>query len=393
MISANLLIYLLIGPATWVLMFIGMRMAYVRMSRLLTWKTKPFEHAPPVTILIPAKDEGPAIKRCIDSALAQDYPNFNIIAINDRSTDDTGAILDELATHYPRLRVIHIVPGTLPQGWLGKCHALHVGAARLDAPGPQWLLFVDSDVTLAPNALSTGISIATQREYDAVSILTTVECHSFLERLLLPPLAAAWSIMHTISWTNEDTRKTSAYANGQFFLIRRAAYEKVGGHASVKDQITEDVELMRLLKSNDCIVRLFMGAHLAATRMHSTMKQMFNGWGRIYSGTARRKPWRILTAIIFEITAIFSVYPALVYGILQAATHQRYAWLAASITHYVLLTLFLMIVYRWSGNRIRYALLAPLSAAIMLAIFIFSLNKCRTGRISWRGTEFLSKSV
>ena len=309
-----------------------------------------------------------------------DYPQFDVIAIDDRSTDETGKILDEIAAANPRLRVIHV--HDLPAGWLGKSHALHVGTREVKS---DWLLFVDSDVTLEKNALSATLSLAIKRKYDALSILTRLECHRFIERLLLPPLAGAWGVMHTISLTNEDSRKTIAAANGQFFLIRRDVYEMVGGHDAVRNQITEDVELMRLLKSRDLKTRFFSGAHLAATRMHTNFHQIFNSWGRIFSGTSRRKPGRILAAITFLILAIFTVYPAIVWAVCDHSA----MWGIVAAAHLVLMTAYLMLIYRWSGNPKRAALLAPITAAIMLAIFVFSLRKCRTGRIVWRGSEII----
>jgi cellulose synthase/poly-beta-1,6-N-acetylglucosamine synthase-like glycosyltransferase len=412
-------------------------MGRFKMKRLLKWKTKLPAYPPKVTILIPAKDEGEGIRRCLDAVLAQDYPNFDIVTIDDRSEDDTGAVMDEIAASDSRVRAIHIARGSLPPGWLGKCHALHVGvrslppialsASRdtgvrrmlvahetkvrqvsiaphtgedarvtdtvspLGASDESWLFFVDSDVTLERDALSTAISICLQREYDALSILTRIDCRSLIERLMLPPLAGAWAIMHSISKTNEDSRKERAYANGQFFLVRRRAYEAVGGHQTVKDQITEDVELMRALKSNDFIVRFFSGGHLASTRMHTNLKQMFNGWGRIYSGTERRSPWRILCAMWFILSSIFTVYPALVYGIYRLTSDGNPQWLEASSLHFILMTLYLALIYHWSGNKPRYALLVPFSGAIMLAIFAFSLRKCQTGQITWRETIFQSK--
>jgi hypothetical protein len=194
--------------------------------------------------------------------------------------------------------------------------------------------------------------------------------------------------MHSISLTNEDSSRDRAEANGQFFLIRREAYESVKGHEAVKDQITEDVELARLLKANEFRVRLMMAPHLASTRMHSNLHQMFNGWARIYSGTARRRPWRILLAMWFILTAVFSLYPALLYALMTL----DWRWLVAAGAHFVLMTAWLMYVYRWSGNPMRHALLAPLSGAMALAILVYSLRKCQTGRITWRDTVFSSPS-
>jgi cellulose synthase/poly-beta-1,6-N-acetylglucosamine synthase-like glycosyltransferase len=199
--------------------------------------------------------------------------------------------------------------------------------------------------------------------------------------------------MHAASKTNEDSRNETAVANGQFFLIRRSAYEAVGGHEAVKDQITEDVELMRRLKGSDFKVRIFMGAHLAATRMHSNLRQMFNGWSRIYSGTPRRRPWKILWAMWFILSAILTVYPALAWGIHAAVSDHNFNWIEVSMVHFVLMTLYLMLIYHWSGNRSRFAFLIPISSLVMLAIFVYSLRKCQTGRIVWRDTVFAPESV
>jgi cellulose synthase/poly-beta-1,6-N-acetylglucosamine synthase-like glycosyltransferase len=379
LISAPLAIYLLIGPLPWVLLFVSSFLGRVRMNRLRNSTAQLPQNPPHVTIVIPAKDEGAGINRCIESILTQDYPQFNIIAIDDRSSDDTGKNLDKIASKDSRLRVIHVEE--LPPGWLGKCHALHLGTRNVQG---DWLLFVDSDVTLEPSALSSALALTIERKYDALSLLTRLECDRFIERLMLPPLAGAWAVMNTISLTNEDSRKNLAAANGQFFLIRRSAYESVGGHEAVKDQLAEDVELMRLLKLHDFKTRFFAGAHLVATRMHNNLRQMFNSWARIYSGTLRRNPQRILAAIVFVLLSIFTVYPAIIAAIcLNSAP-----WLIASATHFVLMTSYLMLIYRWSGNQIRYALLAPAAGAMMIAIFIFSLRKCRSGQFVWRGTEF-----
>jgi len=380
-----LLTYVLLGPATWALMFVGYVFGRARMTRLLHWKSVPLDPQPRVTVVVPAKDEGAEIRRCIETVLGQDYPSFNLVAVDDRSADQTGEILDALATGDTRMSVMHIPAGGLPAGWLGKCHALFKATRDIDA---DWLFFVDSDVTLDPSALSRALSLAVSRQYDALSIFTRLDCSSFWERLVLPLAGCAWAIMYTVSLTNEDTRKTIAAANGQFFLIRRSAYEAVGGHEAVRDQITEDVELMRLLKGNGFRVRLLLGAHLAATRMHSTLPRLFHGWGRIFAGTSRLKPWRIFAAMIFLLLSCFTVYPALVAGVVMLVRDRDIRWLAASAIHLVLMSSYLAIVYRMSGNRARLSLLFPLGGSVLLGVFAFALRTCRTGRIKWRDTHF-----
>jgi cellulose synthase/poly-beta-1,6-N-acetylglucosamine synthase-like glycosyltransferase len=392
-------IYVLVGPLAWVGLFTLMMLGRSRMTRLEKWRGSLPQDPPRVLILVPAKDEGPRIRHCIESILKQDYPNFSIVAIDDRSTDDTGPVLDALASEHANVRVVHVK--SLPTGWLGKCHALWMGAREGEAPaGPDsrataqtaretdWLFFVDSDVTLQPNALSAGLSLAISRQYDVLTLLTALECHTFLERLVLPLAAALWSFMFTISLTNDDNRKEIATANGQFHLMRRSAYDSIGGHEAVKDQIVEDVEMARLLKSRGHSIRFFTGAHLAATRMHANLRQMLNGWGRIYSGTARRNPTRIVMTILVLIFCGLSVYPALAWGILRLFTHHESRWLIASLIHIGVMTAMLALMYKWSRNAMRFAVLFPISAAYLLGFLTSALRICRTGRVQWRSTTY-----
>lgn len=377
------LTYVILGPFVWAGAFVGMAIGWSRVNRLRK-DNPPLPQDPPhVTILVPAKDEEAGIAGCIERIAEQEYPKFDIVAVDDRSTDRTGVILDEIARENPKLRVLHIPAGALPSGWLGKCHAL--SKAEKLATG-EWLLFVDSDVSIQPGALARTLAVAIQRKYDAVSIITRLECRSFWERLMLPLLGGAWTMMYFVSLTNRDNSKV-AVANGQFFLIRREAYEKVGGHEAVRNQITEDVELMRLLKGEEFKCRFLLGGHLASTRMHANLKQMFHGWGRIFSGTSRRSPWRILLTMLFFLVCGFGVYPALVLGAMHAV-HGRFDWLIASASHLVLMTSYLATIYGMSGNPKRYAWLYTVSGAMMLAIFTFALRMCYTGKLKWRDTQY-----
>src|SRR5262249_20126628 len=263
-----------------------------------------------VTVLMPAKDEGEGVRTSIERILALDYRHLALITIDDRSSDQTGTIMEEFARAHPdRMKVIHIPPGGLPTGWLGKCNALHNATAQVST---DWILFIDADVKVEPDSLAAVLALAVGRGYDAVSIMTRLECEGFWEELILPLTAASVGAITLMSMTNEDKRKHIAFANGQFFLIRRAAYEKVGGHDPVRDTITQDVALMRLLKKNDFRVRLYYGRDFASTRMHTTWRQLFNGWARIFSGVTNRKPWRILAAMAFVGVSGLSAYAALI---------------------------------------------------------------------------------
>jgi cellulose synthase/poly-beta-1,6-N-acetylglucosamine synthase-like glycosyltransferase len=387
--------YVLFGPLAWLIVGAGMYFGRRRMIRLeqLFQSVRLPEHPPLVSVLIPAKDEGPSIRECMDSVLAQDYPRLEVIAVNDRSTDDTGRVLDDLAAGSAgRVQVIHIPADGLPSGWLGKCHALHVGTQR--AAG-EWLLFVDSDVRLEePHLLTAALSVAVARRYDAVSLLTRLECHGFLERLVLPIAAGAWLNMNHVSFTNEDRFRRVAFANGQFLLARRNAYDAVGGHAAVKDRITEDVELYRALKLSGYRPRLLIGNRYVSTRMHANLGQMMRGWSRIYSGTARRRPWRILATLLFILVCGFSVYAAIIAGgvALASGASGGAAWVACGLVHFAVMTGVLGWIYNGTGNPPVLSLLFPLSGSVVIALLLAALRACVTGRIVWRGTVFDQRS-
>lgn len=379
------IVYLVLGPGMWLLIWVGVLLARSRMNRLLKPLKELPSHPPQVTIVVPAKDEAARIRECVESVLSQDYPNFTALFIDDRSDDDTGKILDQFAQASPgKMRVHHIPHGKLPDGWLGKCHALHVGTRDVTSP---WLCFVDSDVTLQPGALSDVMKLALWREYDAISLLTRIDGRTFWEKLMIPLAAGTWTILFMASVTNNDNRKDSAVANGQFILVRRDAYEQVRGHEGVRAQITEDVELMRSLKQAGFTCRLMMGAHLAATRMHATLSELRHGWGRIYSGTARMNPGRMLIAMVWIVVCALSAYPMLPWSMMNGSR----TWIALSAAHVVLMHSYLLHLYGLAKISRVYSLAFPVGAVVLLELLGHGVHRCFTKRVIWRGSTFVTR--
>lgn len=385
-------LYILLGPFLW--FWIGFAMIKGRQRMMLIELPAPvLPSSPRVTILIPAKDEGERIAACIESAIAQDYPNFDVIAVNDRSIDATGRVMDEVAGRHERLRVLHIEEGALPAGWTGKCNALF--NAVKGATG-EWLLFVDSDVVLQPHALSATLEFCVSKEVDLFSLLPRLECHSFWESLLVPLAGGALTTTYLVALTNNDHLPGISFANGQFLMIRRDVYDGIGGHACVKDKFCEDVALARLLKSTGKRVRISWGADLAAVRMYSSLASIFKGWGRNFYAGSLGRPWRILLVGLVIVACSFSAYVALAWAVWRifhpVNAYGAYGWALSAIVHLILMMGALGAMYSWSGNRRSSALLFPLGGSILLLIFAKALQMCATGKVEWRGTQYGHRS-
>lgn len=393
-----LILYILVGPALWLFFGFGLASARIRLNKLSRKRPKPKDTLPGVTVMVPARNEGPGIHRCLESILNMDYPgDLKLIAVDDRSTDQTHAEMLRVAENSNgRLTVLQIKD--LPDHWLGKCHALHTAAKLADTP---WLLFVDSDVTVEKNALSDVMTMALARHADAVSLLTRQRCETFLERICTPLACGAVVAMYTGALTNDDNKKDTAFANGQFFLIRREPYEKVGGHEAVRFLATEDVDLMRILKKADFKVRLYQGDHLAETRMYDSIPRMYKGWARIYSTASHRRPWRILGAMLFTLLGMAAwITPFLFWNLgsvpgtpLMDTPWITHLWRGAAMIHLLAVFIDISYVYRWAGVRPWLAIFYPVAGAVQLSYFAYALWWCITKKVEWRGTVYYEKGT
>ncbi|HEX8755651.1 MAG TPA: glycosyltransferase, partial [Steroidobacteraceae bacterium] len=213
--------------------------------------------APKVAVIVPARNEAANIAACVESLSAQQYPPdcLALIVVDDDSSDATPAIVAALARQDPRIVLRRTSP--LPPGWKGKVHACCAGAAAAPADA-HWLCFLDADMRAAPQAIASAVKAASDRELDLLTLAPRHELESFAERLMLPCglyLLGFYQNLEKIQAPQTD----AVVATGQFMLLRRTAYEAVGGHAPVCDAICEDVELALLMKRRGYRVLLMDG--------------------------------------------------------------------------------------------------------------------------------------
>jgi glycosyltransferase involved in cell wall biosynthesis len=229
------------------------------------------EALPSLTLVAAAKDEEARVEQAARSLLAQDYPRARVVIVDDRSTDGTGKVLDRLAREDPRLRVLRV--DSLPEGWIGKCHALARGA---DAADSEWILFVDADVTLAPEAARRAVSLAVRYGWDHVAVGPDMRLESLGEAVFVSAFMVIFNVTQR-PWLASDPRRKNVIGIGAFNLVRSEAYRKAGGHAAIRYELLDDMSLGKVIKESGA--RTIFARHdgLVAVRWHPGVRGLIRG--------------------------------------------------------------------------------------------------------------------
>jgi chlorobactene glucosyltransferase len=338
--------------------------------------------APLISIVVPARNEERSIEACVRSLLAQTANHFELIVVDDDSTDRTRAILDRVAAEDARLRVVAGAP--LPAGWIGKPWALHQGAALAHG---AWLLFTDADSVHAPFSATSALAFVRAQHVDALSTITRQELRTWAERAILPSiLGLIFFSQGNFAQLNDPAQTRRALANGQYIFISRRAYDGLGGHAAGRNEIVEDVELARRVKADGRYRLLFAaGEELATVRMYHSFDEIWAGFTKnIYFGP-RGNVWALAGGVAF--LALISVVPPILAG--NALLRKRpFEALEAAAT-----TLALIASGGWGMASVRikrrYGWFAPFGTAVLAAITINSTFAVISGRgVEWRGRRY-----
>jgi glycosyltransferase involved in cell wall biosynthesis len=264
----------------------------------------PPESAPHLSMLVAAKDEQDNIEACVTSLLAQDYPNLEIIVIDDRSDDQTPKILKRLRKESDgRLRVISILD--LEEGWFGKNNAMREGVA---ASSGAWLCFTDADCwQISTKTLSIAMQEALTHDVDLLTVTPVLEMNTLWEKLIQPACVQTLMFWFQPRRVNNPAKPT-AYANGAFMLMRRSCYETIGGHERVKTEVNEDIQMARLVKAAGLTLRMAENDDLYRARMYGSIGELWRGWSRILFGSLK-SAWRLGFSICAS--GLFTVLPPL----------------------------------------------------------------------------------
>jgi glycosyltransferase involved in cell wall biosynthesis len=337
------------------------------------------EGRPRLTVVVPARNEGPHVLACLESLLGQDYAGIDVIAVDDRSTDDTGAVMDGLAVrHGERLRVIHVTE--LPAGWLGKTHALALGAREAGVmTQPDFLLFTDADVVFRPDALRRTLVYAVDSDADHMVTVPTMLVHRWDEGLVLGffQIFGLWAAR---PWRVEEPKAMrDAVGVGAFNMLRRSAYLEIGGFEAQKMDILEDMTLARRVKRGGLRQRIGFARGMVTVHWARGARGLIEGMTKnIFSGF-RFHASLLVGACVW--LAVFGVGPGI--GVWWAPTRVP-SVIAISCVGWAY-----RLVGRHSGISAWNFVFFPVAAAV----FIFTLLRSMAvtlwqGGVMWRGTFY-----
>jgi glycosyltransferase involved in cell wall biosynthesis len=324
---------------------------------------------PEVSIIVPARNEEASLGACLESLTSQTGVAFEIIAVDDGSTDRTR----EIAQSFAKVRVISA--GLLPHGWTGKNNAVIAGAKEARA---KWLLFTDADTVHLPGSLARALSEAKREGADLLSYSPEQVAVTFAERAVMPVIFAELAAQYLPQKVREQNSGIIA-ANGQYILVRRTAYDAVGGHAMVATEVLEDVALARLFRNEGKRVYFRYGGDAVRTRMYRNWEQLRDGWTKNLALLFPHPERLAVQSLVLWLVAWSTLGVAVI-----GAASRHFAWIAFA--------LFWLLLYR----RIRAAHFAPANNLIAIAcglpMFAYLLLRSKkahaSGQVTWKGRAY-----
>jgi len=328
----------------------------------------------PVSVVIAARNEAEAIGGCLDDLAAQTYPGLEVVVVDGGSTDGTA----EVARRRPGVRVLDEPP--LPPGWVGKNWACVTGARVTRSP---YLLFLDADVRLHPEAVASAVGWAERDHADLVTFGAKIETVGFWERVVLPFYTQMVLTYFRASRVNRPGSR-AAVANGQFLLVRRDSYDAVGGHAAIAGVVLEDVALARRFRGGGRRLRFGWAPSLVSTRMYQDRHELFEGLLKTMHDTefrASRQLAFIGGLAIFFLAPLAVLPVGLWLGSLPVTAAGVLLWIALFAKHAGF--------SKGIGGRARDGLLFPLAVGFYLVVLGFSLSRGIRGRpVAWKGRQY-----
>jgi glycosyltransferase involved in cell wall biosynthesis len=341
------------------------------------WDINP-NAVPKVSIIVPARNEAEHIEASLGSLLSLDYENYEVLAVNDRSTDRTGVLIDRVAaspTAHGRLRPIHIA--SLPSGWLGKTHAMWT--AGREAVG-DWLLFTDADVIFRPDSLRRALAYAQADHADHVVLFPRLLMHTPGEHMMIAFFQTLFTFGHR-PWRVADPKAKDHIGVGAFNLVKRGAYETVGSYRALRMEVVDDMKLGKVIKNAGFAQRNVFGQDLISIHWAKGALGVVDNLTKNFFAVLSFQWWRAAASVVG--LAFLNLGPFV--GIWFAHGWQRLPFAIA------LVAMFLIYVgmSRHSGIPVYYFVLHPIATLMFVYTLVRSTaHTLRHGGVVWRGTKY-----
>ncbi len=380
--------------ALWVLQLSLILAGMRHRQTLLASAPIPDSPLPRLTVILAARNEEECIETCLRSLVRQQHPNFEIVAVNDRSTDRTGFLMDRMETQFPGLvRVVHV--NALPTGWLGKAHAMHLG---MQAATGDWICFVDADCEQISNhSLTIAAHEALRRKVDLLSLTPQLELKSVWEQITVPICSWLMMVWFQPGRVNNPKLPTS-YANGAFLMVSRKCYDAVGGWARVRSQISEDVAFAKAAKSSGSRLAVLQNEGLYRASMYDSIRESWDGWPRIFYGSLS-KTALIVSMIRLIICSIIptAIVASIAIGWLLSPPNTPLTWnvaVAGWMSIVVFQQIQAIIAFRATGSHPLWSLTVSLGQVVLLGMLTRALlNHFGLATLNWRGAVFYRGQV
>jgi chlorobactene glucosyltransferase len=372
--------------APWFALLLAVPALLLRRTRISSYPPPARDGAPRVSVIVPARNESVNISICVASLLNSVYPDFEIVVVDDGSVDGTGDIVRILAEHADgRLRLVDGEP--LPEGWLGKPWACWQGYRQ--ARG-ELLVFTDADTRHDDTLLGHAVGALQRRGADMVSVMPRQLMGTFWERLILPHIFTVLSMRyHDLERINRTRQPRDVIANGQFLLFRREAYEAIGGHEQLRDEVVEDQQLAQRLVASGRRIFIAHAHDVMDTRMYRSLGGIVEGWTKnLALGSKRAAPAWIAPAIpwlivLFLAAAWVAPPVTLLLSLFLPVASPVVGWSVAATAAGLL---FWLVVHLWMRVPPLYAFGFPIGAAMTAILFVRSA--LRGERVEWKGRQY-----
>ncbi|HZC65754.1 MAG TPA: glycosyltransferase [Candidatus Dormibacteraeota bacterium] len=347
----------------------------LRMPWVKNYEPAPDAECPRISVIFAARDEEEKLPAALTSLAAVDYPNLEIIAVDDRSTDATARILDDFAARHPRLRVVHVAE--LPAGWLGKTHALQRG---YELSTGEWLVFTDADVRFNPEVLRRSLTMTREKKLEHLTLFCDLETEGFWEKVVVTFFGLTFHMATNASRVG-NPRSTSYAGVGAFQMLKRSAYEASGTHRRLAMEVVDDMKLGKIVKLAGFRSGVAVARNFVVVRWHAGAGNLIRGVTKNFFAAAGFSLWQAGTAVAGSLLINFVPFVALPF-LRGWAFWLDFTAVAIMLAFHAAVNL----VMRVSPL---YAFTHPLGALMLAYMLVRStVVTLRQGGIVWRGTFY-----